>query len=136
MADLPPLLLVLETEAGTFPIVLDPECGLLEGLAAHPLLEGTADNIGGEVFFYQYVADLPFPGTEREVFEVGDVVYWRAREGTGRFGILVFYGNTAYGDGNAPRASSPGVRIGRIRADASALATIATGTSMALRHRE
>ncbi len=125
----------LVTVDGRLPIAWDSSAvssGMVQKLLGFGRLEGEAENIGGEVFFYHYHADVPFEGSQKEVFEVGDLVYWRAPEGSGRFGILAFYGNTTFGDGTAPRASSPGVRIGKIVADPEKIGRIPTGTPISI----
>lgn len=110
----------------------DESCGILDSVLKHPFLVGTAQNIGGEVFFYQFELDIPYNGEQKEVFEAGDVVYWRSQEEEGKFGILFMYGNTAYGDGTKPRTSSPGIKIGRIE-QFDLLSTIETGTTLTLK---
>lgn len=105
---------ILQAETTTLEIIWDEFCGITDQIKQSDALEGTATHIEGEVFFYQYALDIPFDGTEKEVFEVGDVVYWRSQTDTTKFGILFMYGNTTYGDGSAPRTSSPGIKIGRV----------------------
>lgn len=122
--------LITETEELT--IDWDMSCGIIQKILSYPSLEGTANNIRGEVFFYQYELDIPFNGEEQEVFEKGDVVYWRSKTDQKKFGILFMYGNTEYGDGTKPRTSSPGIKIGRInRYDL--ISQIATGTTLLLK---
>ena len=109
----------------------EESCGIIQAIKEADSLEGTANNIGGEVFFYQYDLDIPFNGEEREVFDAGDVVYWKSATDKTKFGILFMYGNTTYGDGTKPRTSSPGIKIGTVK-DLATLASIETGASMQL----
>ncbi len=93
-------------------ITWDESSSIIDQVKSGSTLEGKANNIQGEVFFYQFRLDIPFDGTEKEVFDVGDIVYWRSAKEKNKFGILFMYGNTSYGDGTKPRTSSPGIKIG------------------------
>ncbi|WP_075342832.1 cyclophilin-like family protein [Tenacibaculum agarivorans] len=111
----------------------DTTCTIIENIKDANYLQGIANNIPGEVFFYQNQLDIQFDGTQKEVFEVGDVVYWRSTTETNKFGILFMYGNTTYGDGTKPRTSSPGIKIGTISVkDLSKIADIKSGTQLQL----
>lgn len=107
------------------------ECGIIQSIIDSNPLEGIANNIEGEVFFYQYELDIPFNGEEHELFEIGDIVYWRSPTDSKKFGILFMYGNTEYGDGTKPRASSPGIKIGTIE-EFEIIADIPTGKKLKL----
>lgn len=115
----------------TLSIIWDASCGIIQQIKDSKPLEGIATHIQGEVFFYQYELDIPFDGSEREVFEVGDVVYWRSQTDAAKFGILFMYGNTTYGDGTKPRTSSPGIKIGRV-VNAKEIQEIQTGENLKL----
>lgn len=117
----------LQTEIGVFSIIWDKKSNIYNQIIAHSALEGTATNIQGEIFFYQYELEIPFDGTEKEVFEKGDVVYWRSQKEATKFGILFMYGNTTYGSGDNPQTSSPGIKIGTI-ANFKDLKNIVTGS--------
>ena len=119
------------TSKGALKIEWDESCGILPAIIAHPSLAGIANNIQGEVFFYQYDLDIPFNGQEKENFEKGDVVYWRSATDVTKFGILLMYGRTVVGDGTTIRTTSPGIKIGHI-AEWSILASIPTGSEMKL----
>ena len=80
---------IIKTSIGEFKIEWDDSCGILSAIKVHPSLEGKANNIQGEVFFYQYELDIKFNGQEKEVFEKGDVVYWRSATDATKFGILL-----------------------------------------------
>lgn len=103
---------ILHTATENFHINWDTSSYLYNNIINAASIKGTANNIGGEVFFYQYDLDLAFNGTEKEIFDIGDVVYWRSPKEPNKFGILFMYGNTSYGDGSLPRTSSPGIKIG------------------------
>ncbi|MFK7748866.1 MAG: cyclophilin-like family protein [Kordia sp.] len=122
---------ILQAETTKLTIIWDDSCRIIQQVKNSKSLEGTATHIQGEVFFYQYELDIPFNGEEREVFEVGDVVYWRSQTDATKFGILFMYGNTAYGDGTKPRTSSPGIKIGHI-AQHEAIQQIETGEKVIL----
>lgn len=116
-------------EGNSVQIEWDKSSTIIEYIKESSFLEGEANNIKGEVFFYQYVLDIPFDNTEREVFEKGDVVYWRSTKSKNKFGILFMYGNTEYGDGTKPRTSSPGIKIGTIK-DIHTISKIKTGSKI------
>ncbi len=109
----------------------DTSSYMYQQLLHHTSLKGVANNIGGEVFFYQYDLDIEFDGNQKEIFEVGDVVYWRSPKEKGKFGILFMYGNTSYGDGTKPRTSSPGIKIGTFKA-ISDMSNIVSDTALEL----
>ena len=91
---------------------------------------GGAKNIEGEIFFISDL-DIPFDGTEKEVFEVGDIVYWRSKK-EDKFAIAVFYGNTKFGTGNAPTAAGPCMKFGKIAGNLSVLEEVDTGSEIKL----
>ncbi|WP_430411981.1 hypothetical protein [Kordia sp.] len=122
---------ILQTATTTLEIIWDESCGIIDRIKNYTLLEGIATHIQGEVFFYQYELDIPFNGQEREIFDVGDVVYWRSQTDDTKFGILFMYGNTTYGDGTKPRTSSPGIKIGHIEQH-EAIRLIETGEKLKL----
>ena len=122
---------ILHSEIGHFSIDWDKSASIYDLIMKHKHLSGIANNIKGEVFFYQYDLDITFDGTEKEVFEKGDVVYWRSQKEKGKFGILFMYGNTTFGDGKKPQTSSPGIKIGTI-ANYKNLINIKTGTLLKL----
>jgi len=122
---------ILEIEGNQIEIDWNFECGIIQSIIESNPLEGSANNIGGEVFFYQFELDIPFNGEEREVFKEGDIVYWRSPIDSKKFGILFMYGNTEYGDGSKPRTSSPGIKIGSIK-EIKRIAAIATGKKLRL----
>ena len=105
---------VLQTEIGNFDIIWDQNSTIYIQIIEHTALQGKANNIQGEIFFYQDQLDIPFDGTEKEIFNKGDVVYWRSQKENHKFGVLFMFGNTIYGDGTKPRTSSPGIKIGAI----------------------
>ncbi|WP_420574738.1 cyclophilin-like family protein [Kordia sp.] len=122
---------ILQTETTKLSIVWDESCGIINQIKNAETIEGVATHIEGEVFFYQYGLDIPFNGEEREVFDVGDVVYWRSQTDDTKFGILFMYGNTTYGDATKPRTSSPGIKIGHV-VNYEAIHQIQTGEKVQL----
>lgn len=122
---------ILEIEGKPIEIDWDLECGIIQFIMESKPLEGTANNIQGEVFFYQFELDILFNGEEKEIFEIGDIVYWRSPTDSIKFGILFMYGNTEYGDGTKPRSSSPGIKIGSFK-EVELIAAIATGKKLRL----
>lgn len=90
-------------------------------------LEGEARNIGGEIFFRTDGLDIPFVGSEKEEFKIGDVVYWRSPSGERKFAIAFFYGNTKFGSWKTPRAASPCIRVGKIISALSEIENIESG---------
>ncbi len=121
----------LKIEENQIEIDWNFDSGIIQSIIESKPLEGTANNIQGEVFFYQFELDIPFNGEEREVFKEGDIVYWRSPTDSNKFGILFMYGNTEYGDGSKPRTSSPGIKIGSIK-EIERIAAIATGKKLRL----
>jgi hypothetical protein len=119
----------LQFDNQSIPIDWDESSTIVKYVRDHPGLAGEANNIPGEVFFYQFELEIPLDQTKREVFEKGDVVYWRSPTDESKFGILFMYGNTTYGDGTKPRASSPGIKIGSIKAY-DKISEIQTGTNL------
>lgn len=122
---------ILSTEEFQLEIEWDLNSGIINSILNSKPIEGVANNIGGEVFFYQYDLDIPFNGEEKEVFEEGDVIYWKSPTESKKFGILFMYGNTDYGDGTKPRTSSPGIKIGIIK-DIKSISKISTGSILKL----
>ncbi|CAL2059279.1 cyclophilin-like family protein [Tenacibaculum sp. 190524A05c] len=122
---------ILSTEEFQLEIEWDLNSGIINSILNSNPIEGVANNIGGEVFFYQYDLDIPFNGEEKEVFEEGDVIYWKSPTDPKKFGILFMYGNTDYGDGTKPRTSSPGIKIGIIK-DIKSISKISTGSILKL----
>ncbi len=88
-------------------------------------VEGIGMNIGGEIYF-NITNDIPFNGLEREVFDQGDIVYWRSQETT-KFAIAILYGNTNFGDGTKPRTYSPCIKFAKIKSEFSKLENFETG---------
>jgi len=119
------------TSIGALTIKWDESCQILPTIKTYPSLEGIAHHIQGEVFFYQYELDIPFNGQEKEVFERGDVVYWRSATDKTKFGILLMYGQTIVGDGTQIRTTSAGIKIGEVL-EKDKIELIATGSKLKL----
>ena len=123
----------LVTASGDFQINIDDTSNLHEAITTALPLKGEAKNIGGEIF-YIVDLDIPFDGTEREVFEVGDLVYWRSQKEQ-KFAIAMFYGNTKFGSGDAPTAASPCMKFGSFKGDCSGLEKIDSGSKIYIEYR-
>lgn len=91
---------------------------------------GEGNNIGGEIYFLTSI-DIPFDGNEKEIFEIGDIVYWRSQN-ENLYAIAVFYGNTSHGTGNAPTAASPCMKLGAIQGNCTNLESVKTGAKIQL----
>ena len=122
---------IIKTPNGELNIKWEESCQILPAIKTHPSLEGIANHIQGEVFFYQYELDIPFNGQEKEVFERGDVVYWRSATDKTKFGILLMYGQTIVGDGTQIRTTSAGIKIGEVL-EKDEIELIATGSKLKL----
>ena len=122
---------LLTTDKGVLQIKWEDSCSILPTIKAHPSLEGTANNIQGEVFFYQKELDIPFSGEEKVIFEEGDVVYWKSATDVTKFAILLMYGNTVVADGTQIRTPSPGIKIGEI-VNKEMIEQIPTGSAIQL----
>jgi len=105
---------IINTSVGTLTIDWEENCSILPPIKAYPSLQGTANNIPGEVFFYQSELDIPYNGEEKQLFEIGDLVYWKATDGS-RMAILLMYGNTDAGNGKEIKTPMPGIKIGQIK---------------------
>ena len=90
-------------------------------------LTSEAHNIGGEIYFRANGVDIAYDGTQREEFEIGDVVYWRSPNDDQKFAVALLYGNTQYSNWTSPKTSSPCVKIGSIMGNLEGLASIPTG---------
>ncbi len=63
--------------------------------------------------FFLIDLDIPFDWTEREKFEIWDIVYWRSQK-TNKFTIAIFYWNTKFDNFNSPTAASPAIKLWEI----------------------
>lgn len=124
----------LITEVGEFLICIDDSTSLKNSITAALPLSGEAKNIGGEIF---YIVDLeiPFDGTEKEVFEVGDLVYWRSQKEK-KFAIAIFYGDTKFGSGDAPTAASPCMKFASFKNSCIEIENINSGSEIRIEARE
>ncbi|MFK5913981.1 MAG: cyclophilin-like family protein [Woeseiaceae bacterium] len=113
-----------------YKLVLDENSGIEERLLEGAPIIGEGTNIGGEVYFITDI-DIPFNGNEREIFSIGNLVYWRSQKEK-KFAIAVFFGNTSHGTGTAPTAASPSIRFASITGSCAGLESIATGTQLKL----
>jgi hypothetical protein len=105
--------LFLITEKEEFELVLDKSVSIYENILKSLPISGNAKVIDGEVYYIIDV-DIPFDGTEKSNFQVGDIVYWKSQKAH-RFAIAIFYGNTKFNDFKTPTAASPAIKIGSIK---------------------
>jgi len=98
----------------------------LQFMKALPLTS-EANNIGGEIYFRTNGVDLAYDDSQKEEFDIGDIVYWRSPSGEDKFAIALFYGNTQYGNWQSIRASSPCIKIGHFLDTLEGLESIQTG---------
>lgn len=95
-------------------------------------IAGEAKTIGGGEIYFLVDLDLELESTAKEVFEVGQVVYWRSQT-SAKKAIAFFFGNTPLGDGSQPRAASAATAFARILSDVSDLSTVQDGDKVELR---
>jgi len=124
----------LITNTDEYELEIDLDSGIYKELLKELPLEGIGMNIGGEIYF-NVTNNIPFNGLEREVFDIGDIVYWRSLE-TVKFAIAILYGNTNFGDGTKPRTYSPCIKFAKIKGDFSNLKYYKTGTKIKLISKE
>ena len=124
------ILINIKFEKKNYKASLSDEDTIAKLLVTHLPLDGEARNIGGEIFFRVDNIDVPFDGTEREEFDIGDIVYWRSPKGEKKFAIAIFYGNTKFSDWKTPRAAGHCVKIGRIASDVSQMEDIESGENV------
>lgn len=99
------------------------EATLGEGPAAKALAAALPLTIPMSRWGDEYYGSLPvkMPAGEkrRDVFEVGELALWP--DGNA---FCIFFGPTPVSHGDEPRMASPGIALGRIAADARALAPL------------
>lgn len=95
-----------------FSLIFNTDNKVVQEFIKNLPITSVANNIGGEIYFRVPDVDLEYDGTQREEFEVGDIVYWRSPIGEKKFSIAMLYGNTQYSDWKSPRTSDPCVKIG------------------------
>ncbi len=123
----------LVVDSMEYPLAMSSGIAIENQLAKSTPIAGTANNIGGEIYFLTDV-DIPFNGDEKEIFDVGDVAYWRSQSEK-KFAIAIFYGNTEHGNGNAPTAAGPCMQLASIAGDCAGLESISSGTELKLIYR-
>ncbi len=111
-------------------IVMNDENDFAREILGKLPITSEAQNIGGEIYFRVPEINIKYDGSEREEFEIGDVVYWRSPIGENKFAIALFYGNTQYSNYKTPRASSPCVKIGNLIEGFDDIASIKSGESV------
>ncbi|MFT4968069.1 MAG: hypothetical protein ACI9CD_001091 [Candidatus Deianiraeaceae bacterium] len=123
----------ISTKLGNFTIKIDSDSSFYNTIVNNLPITGKANNIGGEIF-YSIDIDIPFDGSEKEVFNVGDIVYWRSQKEK-KFAIAIFYGNTKFGTGKLPTAASPCMKFATIEDDGNTLqlAKVETGSDILIK---
>lgn len=124
----------LITERNEYKLLIDESSGIEKDLLANEPVKGEGKNIGGEIFYIIDI-DIPFNGKEQEVFNIGDVVYWRSQKEK-KFAIALFYGNTKFGNGDAPTAASPCIKFASIVGSCIDLKSVSTGSELQIICRE
>lgn len=122
--------LFLVTENEKFEITLDTKVSIYNEIINALPIEGNVKVIEGEIFYINDV-DIKFDGTERERFEIGDIVYWRSQKAD-RFAIAIFYGNTKFDDYNSPTAASPAIKIGQIKNTCTSLKNLSNDSQISI----
>jgi len=110
-----------------YKVVIDMSNKVANNFITHLPIVSEANNIGGEIYFRVPGVNLNYDGTERDEFEVGDVVYWRSPIGEEKYSVAILFGNTQYSNWKSPRTSSPCVKIGKIENRTEGMETITTG---------
>ncbi len=113
-----------------FKIIISTDNHVAREFIKHLPISSSANNIGGEIYFRVPGVDLPYDGTQREEFEIGDIVYWRSPIGEKKYSVAILFGNTSYGNWKSPRTSDPCIKIGRIVDDAGAMESIQNGENV------
>jgi len=97
-----------------YDVEFESDCIIAHEILTNLPFSGEVVNVQGEIF-YLINTEIPYSPCEgREVFEVGDIVYWKSLSGD-MTAIALFYGNTVYENGNQPRGVSPCIKIGSIK---------------------
>ena len=109
--------------------ILAPSMATL--IKQHLSLAGKAICVPGEIYFLTDL-NLDIKANLKEIFTVGDLVYWRAQN-SDKHAIALFTGNTRFGDGTQPRAVSPAALFAQLDADIATLAHIKNDDVIQLR---
>lgn len=78
----------------------------------HLPIESYVKRWGDEIYIYVDI-DIPLESDAKEVFNKGDIVYWRSQKNSKK-AIAFFFGNTPAKDGKQPRAVSSSNLLGSI----------------------
>ncbi len=122
--------LVLKCDVGNLKIALDDNVKINNKIVNALPMSGKAKKIEGEIF-YLIDLDIKFDGTEKEKFEVGDIVYWRSQK-TAKYAIAIFYDNTKFDSFKSPTAASPAIKIGKLLSDYKLLKNINNDTDISI----
>ncbi|HJO93955.1 MAG TPA: cyclophilin-like family protein [Victivallales bacterium] len=106
--------LILEIAENSYELISDQSSEICKKVIKKLPLAGDVVNVQGEIFFTVNI-DISYPISDaREIFDIGDVVYWKSPDGS-MAAIALFYGNTVYIDGKKPRAYSPCIKIASLK---------------------
>ena len=98
----------------TYDVEFESDCTIAQDIITSLPVSGEVVNVQGEIFYLVNI-NIPYsPNEGREVFNIGDIVYWKSLSGD-LAAIALFYGNTVYGNGSQPRGVSPCIKIGTIK---------------------
>ncbi|MCF6229165.1 MAG: hypothetical protein L3J62_00005 [Gammaproteobacteria bacterium] len=124
----------LITEFNEYQLTIDKSTGIEQVLLENTPIAGAGKNIGGEIFYIINI-DVSFNGKEQKIFNIGDIVYWRSQKEK-KFAIAIFYGNTKFGNGDAPTAASPCIKFASINGDCIDLESVTSGSELKIICRE
>ncbi|MCP4179352.1 MAG: hypothetical protein GY756_16460 [bacterium] len=106
--------LILEIGKNIYELIDDHTTRICNKVIEQLPLSGDVVNVQGEIFFTVNI-DIPYSLSDaKEIFDIGDVVYWKSPDGS-MAAIALFYGNTLYIDGKKPRAYSPCIKIASLK---------------------
>ncbi len=96
-----------------------------------PIKTSITSRWGDEIYFLTDL-DYPLESDAKEIFEPGDVVYWRSQTNDKK-AIAIFFGPTPKEDGTLPRAASACNLIGKITSNFSVHKKIKAGDEILLK---
>lgn len=99
---------------------------IVNALSKNGPFSGECGRVDDEVFLL-IESDRKLSDTARDVFHIGDVIYWVKSDGS-KQAIAVFFGNTHFGDGTKPRPASASDKIGTVDLSGFDTKTVTVGT--------
>lgn len=113
-------------------VVFNDNNTVAKEMIKHLPISSEVHNIGGEIYFRVPGTDIQYDGTEREEFEIGDIVYGFLPDAGGTPVISLFYGNTKCSNWISPRALIPCVKIGKLINEPDSLQSVKSGENVKL----